>query len=121
MTASLLVVQWREGGNCRSHLDRLHGRSGVTYVASRSVCHSLPPCPACPALRCAAWAAAVCPSLDRVTGFDPAPPCAQGPRPAIIGNFLQDRTCKSLICQRIWRYDPLFRRLSDRELPELMG
>ena len=42
------------------------------------------------------------------TGFEPATPCAQGPRPATIRDFLQQRTSKSLIHRWIWRCDPLF-------------
>jgi hypothetical protein len=37
------------------------------------------------------------------TGFEPATPCAQGPRPAIIRSFLQQRTSKSLIHRWIGR------------------
>ena len=45
--------------------------------------------------------------LVGATGFEPATPCAQGPCPAIVRNFLQDRTSKWLIHRWIWRYDPL--------------
>jgi hypothetical protein len=53
-------------------------------------------------------------------GFEPATPCAQGPRPATIRNFLQRRTSKSLIHQWIWRRDPLFGGFLTVR-PKLMG
>ena len=44
------------------------------------------------------------------TGFEPATPCAQEPRPAIIRSFLQHRTSKWLIHRRILRCDPCLGR-----------
>jgi hypothetical protein len=48
---------------------------------------------------------------DWIRTSDPLRP---RPRPAIIRNFLQDRTSKWLIHRWIWRCDPLSCRVSDR-------